>query len=134
MNVRLAVLADGANVAFGNKLNILGAFSAISATSFPAVLPRYVLVVRLELVYEDAGQHELLIEIVDPDHRSILQARKGLAVQRIEPGAHSYLDEILDFSTQFENAGTVSFVVKWDGEEAARVPLHIRLAPVQTDE
>ena len=48
MNVRLAVLADYANVTGDGKLNILGIFDRINLLQIPAVHPQMHLVLRIE--------------------------------------------------------------------------------------
>jgi hypothetical protein len=48
MHVNLAVLCDAANVSREGKLNILGEFDSIHASSFPLTYPTMVLVVRME--------------------------------------------------------------------------------------
>lgn len=127
MIVQLAVLADGANIAHGNKLNILGAFSALAATQFPITLVSHVLALRLELVYEDGGrEHALEVSLEDADGRPTFRASRGLGIAPIPPGEHQYHDEILQLTgVGFLRPGVFSYVIRWDGQEAARVPLHV---------
>lgn len=75
MNVQVAVLADSANVAAGDKLNVMGVFDTIQTPAFPAAHPFMVLALRLRLDYEDGGKtHDLLISLRDEDGREYLRA------------------------------------------------------------
>lgn len=125
MKVRLAVIAEGANIAAGQKLNILGAFSALLAPSFPVKHPYMVLVLRLEFEYEDGGKtHELGIQVHDPDGRIPFDVVKRLEVAPVKPGHFTYQDEVLPFvGVVASKAGSIAFVILWNGVEHARVPL-----------
>src|SRR6185436_5289009 len=48
VDVKLALLADGANATAEGKLNILGIFNALHAASFPCAHPHMCLVLRFE--------------------------------------------------------------------------------------
>ena len=51
----MALIADEANISQEGKLNVLGAFDRIAATSFPMVHPKMVFLFRLEARYGDGG-------------------------------------------------------------------------------
>src|SRR2546428_13107591 len=55
MEVKLAVLADGANVSREGKLNLLGIFDTLFARSFPTTHPQMQLVIRFEAAAGEAG-------------------------------------------------------------------------------
>src|SRR5215217_3944288 len=57
MEVKLAVLADYANVSQDGKLNIMGIFQEINAPSLPFPLPQMFLVVP----FEEAGDYHFAI-------------------------------------------------------------------------
>lgn len=130
MIVRLAVIADAANVAVGQKLNILGAFSTIVAKEYPAKHPSMVLVLRLEFDYHDGGStHQLGVQAHDPDGRIPMDIQKPLAVDPVAPGRFTYTDEVLLIvGLVAKKPGSISFVILWDGAEVARVPLAFMLA------
>ena len=55
MRVKLALLADSANVSREGKLNLLGIFDAIFARELPTSHPHMHLVLRFEALPADAG-------------------------------------------------------------------------------
>src|SRR5438876_3274878 len=72
MEVTVAVLADAANIAKGEKLNILGTFDRIAVPAFPWTHPFMVLALAFRLTYEDArATHELAVTIMDEDGHDV---------------------------------------------------------------
>jgi len=68
--VQVAVLADYANIAAGDKRNVMGIFDTLFAPAFPTVQPFMVLALRLRLSYEDGGRtHDLAVSLRDEDGR-----------------------------------------------------------------
>lgn len=136
MNVRLAVLADAANVSTNRKLNVLGMFSRIVAPAFPASIPAMVLVLRLELNFDDGQgtgsvprEHKLRVELQDPDSRVILKVEKPISVVKIPAGDHGYHDEVIQFAgVTLKKETTLAWVVFWNQREKTRIPMEIRLA------
>src|SRR6266516_902993 len=58
MEVKLALLADGANVSREGKLNLLGIFDTLFARSFPTTHPQMQLVIRFEAAaHERSEEH-----------------------------------------------------------------------------
>ena len=55
MQVKLAVVADYANVSSEGKLNILGIFDRINVSDLPAAHPQMHLILRLEAHSTDAS-------------------------------------------------------------------------------
>ena len=87
MDVQVAVLADYANVAAGEKLNVMGIFDTIASTTFPFVHPFMVLALRIRLDYEDGeASHDLAIALRDEDGRDYFRASAKANVTKIEPG------------------------------------------------
>jgi hypothetical protein len=125
MDVQVAVLADYANVAAGDKLNVMGIFDTIWAPTFPTALPFMVLALRLRLDYEDGGrEHDLAISLRDEDGREYIRAAAKANVPQIEPGRFQNVNQVLNFAGMgFGKAGTYAFHVAWDGVEKARVDL-----------
>ena len=68
MEIKLAALADAANVSQEGKLNLLGIFNAVNATAFPSVHLSAQLVLSLEASSVEAGRSKKLeIEFRDAD-------------------------------------------------------------------
>src|SRR6188768_3825042 len=99
MEVTVAVLADAANIAKGEKLNIMGAFDRISPPAFPWTHPFMVLALRFRLTYEDAdATHELAVTIRDDDGREVGKAVSHAQVGHVPAGEFSTVNQILSFA------------------------------------
>lgn len=128
MNVQVAVVCDCANVAQGEKLNVMGVFDTLHCPRFPATHPMLALVLRFECDFADAEkrQHEITIELKDEDLRQHARASANIAMNAIPAGRTGCLNQILNFAGMtFRRPGTYNFHVSWDGKEVARVPLYV---------
>ena len=68
MEVPLALLADSANISENGKLNVLGAFTQIGASSFPALHMSMSLVLQLQATQAEYGQEKSLqLKMLDAD-------------------------------------------------------------------
>lgn len=111
MRIKLAVLADFANVTREGKLNIIGLFDTIAVRTLPAVHPQLQLVFRLEANYAERDRQQT-IEVVldDPDGRRLLSMQGQFVVTGREPGRMSVSDQILTFGNlSFEREGGYTF-------------------------
>lgn len=134
MKVKVAVLADCANVAEGGKLNIMGIFSDIASADFPVIYPFMVLAMRLEFEFDDnAPEHELTVRAVDADGRELMSFSQRLNELQVPPGQYHYLDRVLTFpGIVIAKPGSLSFRIEWDGAEEIRVPLRVTRLPKST--
>jgi hypothetical protein len=125
MDVQVAVLADYANIAAGDKLNVMGIFDTIFASAFPTVHPFMVLALRVRLGYDDGGKtHDLAVSLRDEDGREYLRAAAKVNVPRIEPGRFQNVNQVINFAGMgFGKPGTYAFHIAWDGVEITRVDL-----------
>ena len=131
MDVQVAVLADYANIAAGNKLNVMGIFDTLAATVFPTVQPFMVLALRLRLGYEDGSRaHELAVSLRDEDGREYLRAAAKVNVPRIEPGLFQNVNQVVNFAGMgFGKPGTYAFHIAWDGVEKTSIDFIVVQAP-----
>lgn len=131
MDVQVAVLADYANIAAGNKLNVMGIFDTLAATVFPTVQPFMVLALRLRLGYEDGNRsHDLAVSLRDEDGREYLRAAAKVNVPRIEPGLFQNVNQVVNFAGMgFGKPGTYAFHVAWDGVEKTSIDFIVVQAP-----
>jgi hypothetical protein len=115
MDVQVAVLADYANIAAGDKLNVMGIFNTIFASAFPTVHPFMVLALRLRLGYEDGGKtHDLVVSLRDEDGREYLRAAakaKGWDVPLRYHPEHPDLNVVL-FPTERVHVAVTLHVVR----------------------
>jgi hypothetical protein len=125
MDVQVAVLADYANIAAGDKLNVMGIFDTIFASAFPTVHPFMALALRLRLGYDDGEKtHDLAVSLRDEDGREYLRAAAKANVPRIEPGRFQNVNQVINFAAMgFGRPGTYAFHIAWDGVEKTRVDL-----------
>ena len=131
MDLRVAVLADGANEAPVGKLNILGAFDTIFAASFPTVYPMFCLALRFRVSGDDAEkQHRIRVSFRDEDGTEVGRADTLASVPAMAPGEVGHANSILTFAgIQFRKAGHYFFDVTINGEPKARVDLMVKPRP-----
>jgi len=131
MRVEVAVVADYANQAEGQKLNVMGVFDRIHAPSFPTVHAFMVLAFRLRLEFGDRDQtHKLEIGLFDEDGQQLGGGGGEIGVGAISAGDRLVISQILPFpGIVFPHAGEYSFVLKWNGAEVATVPISLVQQP-----
>ena len=133
MQVEVAVLADCANMADGDKLNVMGMFDRLRSPSFPVALPYMVLALRLRLEFEDGNRaHTLVIELRDQDGGLWGGGRADIQVGPIPAGARDILSQILPFpGMTFPHPGEYAFSLQWDGVEKHKALLSVELQQAQ---
>ncbi|MCI0436076.1 MAG: hypothetical protein L0271_20905 [Gemmatimonadetes bacterium] len=128
MNVKLALLADYANVTAEGKLNILGIFDRISVQELPAVHPQMHLVLRIEAHPAERDRlHNIEIRLHDPDGQTVFDV-KGDIVPHGSPGQTISTNQILTLNNlQLTKLGGYVFVVFVNNDLKSEVPLGIEL-------
>lgn len=131
MRVKLALLADSANVSREGKLNLLGIFDAIFARELPTTHPHMHLVLRFEATPPDANR-EVAVEVllVDPAGDAIVRLPGTMQVPPVPTGMTAGVDHVLALANvAFEQQGDHAFHVRIDGRLAATVPLRVDTLP-----
>src|SRR5881396_3655513 len=107
MEVKLALLADGANVSREGKLNLLGIFDTLFARSFPTTHPQMQLVIRFEAAAHEAGStRQVEIQLVAGDGNVLFRLPGALTVQQRGLGDAIRMDHVLTLNhVQFERPG-----------------------------
>lgn len=133
MQVRLAILADYANVTGDGKLNILGIFDRINLMQIPATHPQMHLVLRLEAHPAELNRsHDVEIRLQDPEGIVIFEV-KGEIVPRGEPGQPVSTNQILTLNNlQLEKIGSYTFVVLIDNDLKTQIPLTVEFVAMPT--
>ena len=127
--MNLAVLCDAANVSREGKLNVLGEFDSIHASTFPLTYPTMVLVVRLEAHPTEAGDHTLRLHLNDEDGQDVVPPLQG----EFPTGDPPFLGVpirtaplILQMhGVRFEQPGHYSFELLVDGHHLRSLALHV---------
>ena len=132
MQVKLALLADYANVTAEGKLNILGIFDRISVNEIPAVHPQMHLILRLEAHPAERDRvHNVEIRLYDPDGNMVFEV-KGDVVPHGQVGHTIATNQILTLNNlQLNKPGGYRFVVLVNNDLKSEVPLGVELDAVK---
>lgn len=128
MNLQAALLCDAATDDHG-KLNLLGAFDTICSAQMPVVHPQCAVALRLTFTSGDEGEHQLKLAIVDADGQGLLAPIEVPVTVALPDDTHFGSRNFI-FNLQqlrFEAPGLYAVDVMLDGEQAASVPLQVRL-------
>ena len=134
MQVKLALLADYANVTAEGKLNILGIFDRINVQEIPATHPQMHLILRLEAHPAERNRpHNVEIRLHDPDGQTIFDVSGDMVPMGVG-GQNTATNQILTLNNlQITKTGGYTFVVLVNNDLKSEVPLEIEMAPATTD-
>lgn len=126
MKVKLALLADYANVTAEGKLNILGVFDHINVNDVPAVHPQMHLILRLEAHPAERDRtHNVEIRLHDPDGQTVFEV-KGDIVPHGTSGQMIATNQILTLNNlELAKTGGYTFVVFVNNDLKSEVPLGV---------
>jgi hypothetical protein len=135
MQVKLAVLADYANVSSEGKLNILGIFDRVNVTDLPAAHPQMHLILRLQAHPAERDRpHKVEIRLHDPDGQTVFELA-GDIVPRGIPGETIASNQILTINNlAIAKVGEYTFVVFIDNDLKAEVPLSVGFSESEPSE
>lgn len=126
MEIDLALIADAATVDGSGKLNILGVFDHISAREFPARHERMVLVLRFSAGMDEAGTHQVTIEVKDPDGASVARMDGEIKLAPGRPDARIRVPQIVHLDGfVFPKAGMYSLAVSVDENTLTTLGLRV---------
>ncbi len=128
LELDLALLADAATIDASGKLNILGIFDRLSATSFPVRHPHMVMVLRFTAGVDESGQHEVRIVLRGPGGDEVVRVdgemMLGAGTGSVANGLH--VPQVLNMDgLVFERAGRYAFDVRVDGDTHVTLPLTV---------
>jgi hypothetical protein len=128
MQVKLALLADYANVTAEGKLNILGIFDRINVMEMPAVHPQMHFILRLEAHSAERDRPQAVeIRLHDPDGQTVFEVR-GDIVPQGRSGQSIATNQILTLNNlQLNKTGEYNFVVFVNNDLKIEVPLGVEL-------
>jgi hypothetical protein len=127
MEMILGAVADAANKAVGDKLNILGIFHAIFSPTFPVTHPHLALALEFRAAPFEKGQN-FVIEIVlrDPDGKQTFGIQGNLQLSKETPA----LSPIIPFDINIHNVhfpapGNYRFEILINGSHKGELPLEL---------
>jgi hypothetical protein len=128
MEATLALLCDYANVSSDGKLNIMGIYTEIQPTGFPAIVPTSYLVVLLVASPAEANtQRSVRSVLMDMDGKEMGWVEQTFTVPAVaRPGMRSTINLITRLDGMvFPKPGDYSFSILVGGDEKASVPVHV---------
>jgi hypothetical protein len=126
LHVKMAVLADYANVTAEGKLNVLGIFDRINMVQVPSIHPQMYLVLRVEAHPAERDRaHKIEIRLHDPDGQTIFDVN-GDIVPHGEGPQPTSTNQILTLNNlQLEKVGAYNFVIFINNDLKLELPLHV---------
>lgn len=136
MEVKLALLADYANVTREGKLNLLGLFEQINAPRLPWTHPQMHLVLSLEATpAEWETTKKIEIKLLDADGNSKLNLNSNLKVPRGQSGRNVSINSILGINNlKFDNTGDYAFHIIIGEDDKKTIPLRVNFSPKTTSQ
>jgi hypothetical protein len=134
LTIRLAAIADTANVSREGKLNITGIFNNINAPKFPVKHPWMVLVFVIEGDRGDAGaEHKLKVDLIDEDGNHMIPTLEGtITFGPAGSGNPIHYPQIIQLANvEFKKPGRHEFKILLNGEVRSTVPINIALVEKQ---
>ncbi len=127
MEVRLALLADAANIGEGGKLNVLGIFNEITVDSLPYQHSLMFLVVRFDASPAEFGRKkEIELTLLDPDGKNIGTIRGEAEVPRPEGKTRAHVEVIMRLqNVPFAVEGNHEISILVGGEQKFSLPLSV---------
>lgn len=127
MKLILGVVADAANRAFGDKLNILGIFHTIGSAQFPVTHPNMALAMEFKASPLDKGRNfEWRVRLVGPDGQKLLEIGGELNINADAPALSPIVPMDINLhNVSFPTEGDYRFEVTIDGEVKGEIPLEI---------
>lgn len=125
MQVRMAVVAEYVNETNDAKLNVLGIFDTVFASSFPATHAELRLVVSIEFAAAECGtERELTVDFIDQDGKSVVRISQPFSVPPSTNANRQIKNTILVLrGLPIPHGGMFEFYVLMNDNEIVRVPL-----------
>jgi len=132
MHLQFALLADFVTIEQRGKLVIAGEFDRYWSQQFPAQLPRFFLVARIDATVAEGKDHSIRIDLFDQDGRRVLNNPPDLQVQFQErgPGRGLRFQLISELNgLPIPRPGEYEFHIVVDGRDVGSAPLAVVQAP-----
>jgi hypothetical protein len=128
MKAEIFTLCDAATADAGGKLNILGSFDRINASSIPVTHPLCALAIKLRFERLEEGQKRIRISFVDSDGNAVMPVLEAGSQVTFPPGESSMTACLVLQIQQMKlpNFGEYSIDLAVDGRHEASIPLFVR--------
>lgn len=127
MELLTILAADYANIAQGGKLNVMGIFRNIYATSFPARHLSMILVVKLGAdIGEFDDDRSLTIKLMDQDGNELMRFSSPIKIPKPSGGQRPEVNAILQINEiVFPQPGRYQFSVQVDKDFKGSLPIDV---------
>lgn len=127
MKLMLLLAADYANVTGDGKLNVMGIFDVIRASSFPARYPSMHLVIKLGAELGEFGETRALsVKLLDADGGQIMSMSGPVQTPRLQGGRRPDVNAILGLrDVVFPKPGPYQFVVLVDKDHKGELTVYV---------
>ena len=136
--MRLATIADYANVTENGKLNIMGIFAQISPPQLPYVLPTMYIVLQLVANLAEVGStKEIKISLIDEDGAQLLEAVSNAVVPapKLAKKGVSESQVVLSINNlRFDKPGDYEFCIVINGETKKTIELRVNQQEVTEED
>jgi|ERR1044071_10456 hypothetical protein len=127
MKVEIFTLCDFANTDAAGKLNVLGSFDRINASTMPLVYPLCCLAIKIRFERLEEGPKMIRIAFIDADGNQVMRVDAQMHVQ-FQPGESSATAPLVIGMPQIKlsNFGDYLIDLAVDGRQEASIPLFVR--------
>ncbi len=128
MKVEIFTVCDAATSDSGGKLNVLGSFDRINATSVPVTHPLCALAIKMRFERLEEGQKRVRISFMDTDGKAVMPTLDAATQVMFPPDEHTVTACLVLQIQQLKlpNFGEYSIDLAIDGRHEASIPLFVR--------
>ena len=129
MNVEAFLLCDAATDSNG-KLNVLGAFDSVFASTLPTTYPHCAVALRLRMARSELGEHKIALHMVDEDGKHVITPLEGNFRVAGRNDLSNAINLILNIQgLRLTKHGELAIHLLLDGKHVTSLPLHVRRPP-----
>ncbi len=128
MKVEIFTVCDAATSDSGGKLNVLGSFDRINASTVPVTHPLCALAIKMRFERLEEGAKRVRISFMDTDGKPVMPTLDAATQVQFPPGEHSVTACLVLQIQQLKlpNFGEYSIDLAIDGRHEASIPLFVR--------
>jgi hypothetical protein len=126
MKILIAAVSEHAWVENG-CLSLSRAFDSINADSFPYILARISIALRLLIARSEAGEHKLSISLADSDGKKLMHSDLNINLQPPESSVpeSSFSFALNGQNVAFPKPGDYAVDILIDGRVEASIPIYV---------